>query len=60
MPKFPDPMLRYKSPLEGVHRLWAKIYDGSSRRGSHWFVLTTYDKWVFGVFSRGAWHRTLM
>ncbi|KAI0721678.1 hypothetical protein C8T65DRAFT_630855 [Cerioporus squamosus] len=55
---FPDSRQHYMTPLNIVQRLWAKIYDRCSRHGSRWFVLTTYDDWVFGVFSRGytqAW-----
>ncbi|KAH9842813.1 uncharacterized protein C8Q71DRAFT_734682 [Rhodofomes roseus] len=34
-------------------RLWAKIWDECQRNGSHYFVLTTYWGWVFGVFTAG-------
>ncbi|KAG8918926.1 hypothetical protein FRC01_001578 [Tulasnella sp. 417] len=30
---------------------WAQIYDYCHGQGRHYFVLTTYEYWVFGVFS---------
>ncbi|KZT68991.1 hypothetical protein DAEQUDRAFT_670205 [Daedalea quercina L-15889] len=34
-------------------RLWAKVWDECQRNGSHYFVLTSYYGWVFGVFTAG-------
>lgn len=39
--------------LQSKERLWAKIWDLCVKRRTHWFVLTSYDNWVFGVFSTG-------
>ncbi|CAE6403061.1 unnamed protein product [Rhizoctonia solani] len=44
--------------LDYVDRLWATIYDDCVKGGTHYFVLTTYNEWAFGAFSRGwttAW-----
>ncbi|CAE6393229.1 unnamed protein product [Rhizoctonia solani] len=44
--------------LDYVDKLWASIYDDCVRGGTHYFVLTTYNQWAFGAFSRGwttAW-----
>ncbi|CEL52141.1 hypothetical protein RSOLAG1IB_00679 [Rhizoctonia solani AG-1 IB] len=44
--------------LDYVDKLWASIYDDCVRGGTHYFVLTTYNQWTFGAFSRGwttAW-----
>ncbi|KAF8339746.1 uncharacterized protein EI90DRAFT_3117524 [Cantharellus anzutake] len=34
-------------------RLWGMIYDRCHRLHCRWFVVSTYDSWCFGVFSRG-------
>jgi len=31
--------------------LWAMVYDFCVYHGVHHFVLTTYDKWIFGLFT---------
>ncbi|QRV86487.1 hypothetical protein RhiJN_14505 [Ceratobasidium sp. AG-Ba] len=44
--------------LDYVDKLWATIYDDCVRGNTHYFVLTTYNQWAFGAFSRGwttAW-----
>ncbi|KAF8610402.1 hypothetical protein BDV93DRAFT_517527 [Ceratobasidium sp. AG-I] len=44
--------------LDYVDKLWATIYDDCVRGDTHYFVLTTYNEWAFGAFSRGwttAW-----
>ncbi|KAG8729541.1 hypothetical protein FRC12_020897, partial [Ceratobasidium sp. 428] len=44
--------------LDYVDKLWATIYDDCVRGNTHYFVLTTYNEWAFGAFSRGwttAW-----
>ncbi|TEB35898.1 hypothetical protein FA13DRAFT_1810551 [Coprinellus micaceus] len=43
---------------EAKDRLWAKVWDSCAREKIHYFVLTSYTHWVFGVFSPGystAW-----
>ncbi|KAG9087920.1 hypothetical protein FRC06_002306, partial [Ceratobasidium sp. 370] len=44
--------------LDYVDKLWATIYDDCVRGDTHYFVITTYNEWAFGAFSRGwttAW-----
>ncbi|KAL4069596.1 hypothetical protein V8B97DRAFT_1968151 [Scleroderma yunnanense] len=40
-------------PLRAKERLWAKLWDSCVRRQSTYFIVTSYQQWVFGVFSRG-------
>lgn len=40
-------------PLRAKERLWAKLWDTCVRRQSTYFVVTSYQQWVFGAFSRG-------
>ncbi|KII88526.1 hypothetical protein PLICRDRAFT_627362 [Plicaturopsis crispa FD-325 SS-3] len=45
-------------PLDSSERLWGKIWDLCVRKGTPWFVVSTYMGWVFGAFSAGwtkAW-----
>ncbi|KAJ7648857.1 hypothetical protein B0H17DRAFT_1102808 [Mycena rosella] len=39
--------------LEGKEQLWAKVWDTCVARKTRWFVLTSYNQWVFGAFSEG-------
>ncbi|KIJ68424.1 hypothetical protein HYDPIDRAFT_106618 [Hydnomerulius pinastri MD-312] len=41
------------SRLRGKERLWGKLWDSCVRRQCHYFVVTSYKQWVFGVFSDG-------
>ncbi|KAI6047617.1 hypothetical protein EDC04DRAFT_2886452 [Pisolithus marmoratus] len=41
------------APLRAKERLWAKLWDTCVRRQSTYFVVTSYQQWVFGAFSRG-------
>ncbi|KAG8927004.1 hypothetical protein FRC00_002392 [Tulasnella sp. 408] len=34
-----------------AHKIWAQIYDYCVTQGNYFFVLTSYEFWVFGVFS---------
>ncbi|KAG9002955.1 hypothetical protein FRB90_011278 [Tulasnella sp. 427] len=34
-----------------VQNIWAQIYDYCVTQGNYFFVLTSYEFWVFGVFS---------
>ncbi|KAF8077972.1 hypothetical protein FPV67DRAFT_1404301 [Lyophyllum atratum] len=44
----------YPTRLENSQqKLWGKIWDTCVRRRSRWFVLTSYNNWVFGAFSEG-------
>lgn len=43
-------------PLRAKERLWAKVWDTCVRRQSTYFVVTSYQQWVFGAFSRGFTH----
>ncbi|KAK0483596.1 hypothetical protein IW261DRAFT_966796 [Armillaria novae-zelandiae] len=38
--------------LESKHRVWGKLWDVCVTNESQFFVLTTYDQWVFGTFSQ--------
>ncbi|KAF9500892.1 hypothetical protein BDN71DRAFT_946872 [Pleurotus eryngii] len=40
-------------PLQSSERLWAKLWDTCAAKHCRWFCLTTYDQWVFGVFTKG-------
>ncbi|KAJ7109350.1 hypothetical protein C8R44DRAFT_284984 [Mycena epipterygia] len=52
-PPFRVPGNAFPTPLESKERLWAKIWDACVARNTPWFVLTSYNQWVFGVFSAG-------
>ncbi|KAG9000554.1 hypothetical protein FRB90_011792 [Tulasnella sp. 427] len=39
-----------KERFSKVHRIWAQIYDYCVIQGTFFFVLTSYEYWVFGVF----------
>ncbi|KAL0948399.1 hypothetical protein HGRIS_010981 [Hohenbuehelia grisea] len=32
-------------------KVWAKLWDACTREDCHWFVLTSYNQWVFRCFS---------
>ncbi|GLB34980.1 hypothetical protein LshimejAT787_0205450 [Lyophyllum shimeji] len=38
---------------DSKHRLWGKMWDICARQRTRWFVLTSYNNWVFGAFSEG-------
>ncbi|KAF5315944.1 hypothetical protein D9611_004672 [Ephemerocybe angulata] len=38
---------------ESKDRLWAKLWDCCAREKIHYFVVTSYTHWVFGVFTPG-------
>lgn len=40
-------------PLRAKERLWARLWDTCVRRHSTYFIVTSYQQWVFGAFSRG-------
>ncbi|KAJ3540920.1 hypothetical protein NMY22_g4102 [Coprinellus aureogranulatus] len=58
-PAFMAPGAPFPESLdEARHRVWAKVWDACAREKIHYFVLTSYTHWVFGVFSPGyttAW-----
>ncbi|KAJ7740446.1 hypothetical protein DFH07DRAFT_965335 [Mycena maculata] len=41
--------------LDGAERLWANVWDTCVVSKTRWFALTSYDQWVFGLFSEGRW-----
>ncbi|KAK7050968.1 hypothetical protein VNI00_005080 [Paramarasmius palmivorus] len=47
------------NPLKSEERLWAKLWDLCVTQGTPWFVLTSYNQWVFGMFSEG-WTNALV
>ncbi|KAJ7709933.1 hypothetical protein B0H17DRAFT_1191069 [Mycena rosella] len=52
-PPFRVPGNAFPTLLESKERLWAKIWDACVARNTPWFVLTSYNQWVFGAFSAG-------
>ncbi|KAH7930997.1 hypothetical protein BV22DRAFT_21936 [Leucogyrophana mollusca] len=40
-------------PLRGKERLWGKLWDSCVRNQSRFFVVTSYQDWVFGAFTIG-------
>ncbi|KAJ7057040.1 hypothetical protein C8F01DRAFT_341600 [Mycena amicta] len=44
----------FPTELASHERSWAKIWDTCVSNHTPWFVLTSYNHWVFGVFS-AAW-----
>ncbi|EGN97568.1 hypothetical protein SERLA73DRAFT_161551 [Serpula lacrymans var. lacrymans S7.3] len=38
---------------QSKERLWARIWDICTSKRSPYFILTSYQKWIFGSFSRG-------
>ncbi|KAJ7343511.1 hypothetical protein DFH08DRAFT_229263 [Mycena albidolilacea] len=52
-PPFRVPGNAYPTNLESKERLWGKIWDACVLRNTPWFVLTSYNHWVFGAFSQG-------
>ncbi|KAJ7774799.1 hypothetical protein B0H16DRAFT_74878 [Mycena metata] len=52
-PPYRLPGNAFPTGLESKERLWAKIWDACVSRKTPWFVLTSYNQWVFGVFSAG-------
>ncbi|KAI0827205.1 hypothetical protein BC628DRAFT_1409964 [Trametes gibbosa] len=38
-------------PWSNATKVWAMVYDSCRVSGYRWFVVTTYDKWVFGTWS---------
>ncbi|KAG8914549.1 hypothetical protein FRC01_004011 [Tulasnella sp. 417] len=40
-----------KEKFSEEEKVWAQLYDYCHGQGHHYFILTTYDHWVFGVFS---------
>ncbi|KAL0946926.1 hypothetical protein HGRIS_013087 [Hohenbuehelia grisea] len=53
MPPFRAEGHFYPTPLQSNERLWAKIWDTCVEKDTRWFVVTTYQQWVFGVFTKG-------
>ncbi|CCM05136.1 uncharacterized protein FIBRA_07344 [Fibroporia radiculosa] len=59
-----EPIFRFNSQ----QRLWAKVFDECYRRNSRYFVITSYEGWVFGwttgytsqVFSRRSMAPTIL
>ncbi|KAJ7303645.1 hypothetical protein DFH08DRAFT_722000 [Mycena albidolilacea] len=39
--------------LQSRERLWGKIWNIYAINKTRWSVLTSYDRWVFGIFSEG-------
>ncbi|KAJ4487985.1 hypothetical protein J3R30DRAFT_3654361 [Lentinula aciculospora] len=52
-PPFREPGNAFPTPLNSTHRIWAKLWDLCVKRNTPWFILTSYNHWTFGMFSRG-------
>ncbi|KAF5365751.1 hypothetical protein D9758_003303 [Tetrapyrgos nigripes] len=39
--------------LRSEERAWAKLWDICVTKKTPWFVLTSYNQWVFGMFTQG-------
>ncbi|KAF9069660.1 hypothetical protein BDP27DRAFT_1222193 [Rhodocollybia butyracea] len=52
-PPFREPGNAFPSRLNSTHRLWAKLWDLCVSKNTPWFVLTSYNHWTFGMFSKG-------
>ncbi|KAJ7172503.1 hypothetical protein C8R46DRAFT_1161910 [Mycena filopes] len=52
-PPFRAPGNAFPKELDSRERLWAKLWDACVSKKTPWFVLTSYNHWVFGVFSAG-------
>ncbi|TFK29915.1 hypothetical protein FA15DRAFT_608813 [Coprinopsis marcescibilis] len=52
-PPYYRPGYSYPDHLTTKDRLWAKLWDACVRHRTRYFVLTSYENWVFGVFSPG-------
>ncbi|KAF8163279.1 hypothetical protein B0H34DRAFT_694779 [Crassisporium funariophilum] len=52
-PPFSMPGYAFPSVLEGPIRVWAKMWDTCVNAKAQYFVLSTYNQWVFGGFSEG-------
>lgn len=52
--EFVNPASLAKEGLENVSastRLWARLHDYCFCHDAHYFVITTYNQWIFGAFS---------
>ncbi|KAE9387498.1 hypothetical protein BT96DRAFT_484276 [Gymnopus androsaceus JB14] len=52
-PPFRERGNAFPTPLNSTHRLWAKLWDLCVSKNTPWFVLTSYNHWTFGMFSKG-------
>ncbi|KAI0062287.1 hypothetical protein BV25DRAFT_1825729 [Artomyces pyxidatus] len=50
---FPSFDILCKLGIRSEYRVWGQLYDMCTANKTPWFVLTNYQSWVFGVFSRG-------
>ncbi|KAJ8072475.1 hypothetical protein AAF712_011227 [Marasmius tenuissimus] len=50
-PTFRAPGHAFPTELESSERVWARLWDLCLTRNTRWFVLTSYNQWVFGAFA---------
>ena len=52
LPSLPDDEVPPENRLNSSRRVWANLLDTCKRHESQSFVLTTYQGWAFGSFSK--------
>lgn len=53
IPPFNEDLGAEQPKYNSCHRVWCKLYDICKVNKCNWFVLTNYNEWVFGGFSKG-------
>ncbi|CAE7059641.1 unnamed protein product [Rhizoctonia solani] len=58
MPKFVPgtPVMPHDKPWGHAQKLWAFIHDRCEEHQCHFFIVTTYEQWAFGCFSKEWTH----
>ncbi|CAE6349468.1 unnamed protein product [Rhizoctonia solani] len=58
VPKFVPgrPVMPHDKPWGHAQKLWAFIHDRCEEHQCHFFIVTTYDQWAFGCFSKEWTH----
>ncbi|KAF8610430.1 hypothetical protein BDV93DRAFT_15907 [Ceratobasidium sp. AG-I] len=61
VPKFTagTPSMPHDRPWGQAQQLWAFIHDRCEEHQCHFFIVTTYDQWAFGCFSK-EWTRAFI
>ncbi|KEP54878.1 hypothetical protein V565_011720 [Rhizoctonia solani 123E] len=58
VPKFVPgtPVMPHDKPWGHAQKLWAFIHDRCEEHQCHFFIVTTYEQWAFGCFSKEWTH----
>ncbi|KAG8691886.1 hypothetical protein FRC11_006467 [Ceratobasidium sp. 423] len=58
VPKFVPgtPVMPHDKPWNQAQQLWAFIHDRCEEHQCHFFIVTTYEQWAFGCFSKEWTH----